>query len=127
MIVHRAPFADQVTVLDAQGRVKDNGTSGEAISALGFAKNEEKRTSHQKNDGVREQEEGVTKLETMLATKRIEADSTRRLGDWSMYNFYAQATGWSTLTRFSIAMVVFAFCGAFPRKCPSAYAYPLPS
>jgi hypothetical protein len=54
-----------------------------------------------------------------------EMDSTRRLGDWKVYGFYAKAAGRITLAIFFIAIAFYAFCTSFPSKSYSVPVFSL--
>ncbi|KAK0370729.1 ABC transporter [Colletotrichum limetticola] len=110
----RVPFADDVILLDDEGRIKDN----EAVTKV-----DRQPSSSSKHAGTSDSESvkvppiTITNDKppaTVLGLLEDQADSARQLGDWGMYGFYARAAGWFSLSTFAGAMIVFAFCDSFP-------------
>ncbi|KAK1634372.1 ABC transporter [Colletotrichum phormii] len=111
----RVPFADDVVLLNDEGRIIDNEASMK-VDRLPNSPSKHAGTS----DSVRAALPPMTTTTndkppaTVLGLLEDQADSARQLGDWGMYAFYARAAGWFSLSTFAGAMIVFAFCDSFP-------------
>ncbi|KAK1450990.1 ABC transporter [Colletotrichum cuscutae] len=114
----RVPFADDVVLLNDEGRIIDN----EAVTKV-----DRQPSSSSKRAGTSDSESGkvppmtITNDKppaTVLGLLDDQADSARQLGDWGIYGFYARAAGWFSLSTFAGAMIVFAFCDSFPGNLP---------
>ncbi|TDZ58384.1 ABC transporter atnG [Colletotrichum trifolii] len=106
----RLRFADDVVSLDASGHIKTGNPAN--LSALG----DDQTTSAAKEDlnANATTADNQKSPETVIGLLEEEADSTRQLGDWAMYSFYAKAAGWFSLSAFAGFMVLFAFFDSFP-------------
>ncbi|KXH67726.1 ABC transporter [Colletotrichum salicis] len=110
----RVPFADDVALLNDEGRITDNEASMK-VDRLPNSSSKHAGTSD--SDSVALLPMKTTKDKppaTVLGLLKDQADSARQLGDWGMYAFYARAVGWFSLSTFAGAMIVFAFCDSFP-------------
>ncbi|KAI3540901.1 ABC transporter [Colletotrichum abscissum] len=114
----RVPFADDVVLLNDEGRIIDN----EAITKVTRQPSSSgKRAGTSDSESVKVSPITITNDKppaTILGLLDDQADSARQLGDWGMYSFYARAAGWFSLSTFAGAMIVFAFCDSFPGNLP---------
>jgi hypothetical protein len=53
----------------------------------------------------------------LLNVTQTQADAARQVGDSAVYKYYATAAGYSHLIGFAVAILIFAFCDAFPSEC----------
>jgi hypothetical protein len=110
------PHADEIILLNEKGQVRDTGLPKELNQLPDLSRLEAKRNLEHNAETFQAPELRAQPIETIIATTKLQADSTRRLGDPALYKFYARAAGWLTLTTFCVAMAIFAFCGSFGSK-----------
>ncbi|KAL8369750.1 hypothetical protein RB595_000201 [Gaeumannomyces hyphopodioides] len=122
----RLQYTDEVVVLDSNGQLQDKRAAPSAGEDIGKAvAGDSDLPSGVSPDG--DHDTKVTNDEKPEAQQQVippviasalgapeQTDSTRRLGDSTMYLFYGKAAGWYTLAAFLVAMFVFAFCNSFP-------------
>ncbi|KAK1463361.1 ABC transporter [Colletotrichum melonis] len=114
----RVPFADDVVLLNDEGRIIDNKAVTEVDRQPSSSS---KRAGTSDSESVKVPPITITNDKppaTVLGLLEDQADSARQLGDWGMYSFYARAAGWFSLSTFVGAMIVFAFCDSFPGTLP---------
>ncbi|KAG7047518.1 ABC transporter [Colletotrichum scovillei] len=114
----RVPFADDVVLLNDEGRNIDNEA---AVKVDRLTDSSRKLASTVASDSAALLPMITTNDKpqaTVLGLLEDQADSARQLGDWGMYSFYARAAGWFSLATFAGAMIVFAFCDSFPGNLP---------
>ncbi|KAK1689141.1 ABC transporter [Colletotrichum godetiae] len=110
----RVPFAEDVILLNDEGRIADNEASIK-VDRLRNSPSKHARTSDNDSAALLPMATANGKPPaTVLGLLEDQADSARQLGDWRMYSFYARAAGWFSLSTFAGAMIVFAFCDSFP-------------
>ncbi|CCF44599.1 ABC transporter [Colletotrichum higginsianum] len=110
----RIPFADEVVFLSENGRIIDNETAVKPVKGQDYRKRISDSAEFSKAASPRAGNHIDKPPAIVLGMLEDQADSTRQLGDWGMYSFYAKAAGWCSLSAFASAMVVFAFCDSFP-------------
>ncbi|KXH25809.1 ABC transporter [Colletotrichum simmondsii] len=108
----RVPFADDVVLLNDEGRIIDN----ETVVKVGRSTDSPKKHNDTSDSAATLPMVILNEKPpaTVLGLIEDQADSARQLGDWGMYSFYARAAGWFSLSTFAGAMIVFAFCDSFP-------------
>ncbi|KAF2157808.1 ABC transporter [Myriangium duriaei CBS 260.36] len=121
----RAPQADKVIRLSAQGQIVESSIWGEI-----------KDGDHDSDDDLDTSEPTPEpEVATRVVTKAVEveedprqalqdhvpdpleletSDATRRLGDSAMYVAYLRATGYFAMAGFMLGMIIYGFCGSFP-------------
>ncbi|KAL2881878.1 hypothetical protein SGCOL_002614 [Colletotrichum sp. CLE4] len=110
----RVPFAEDVILLNNEGRIAENEASIK-VDRLRNSPSKYARTSDNDSAALLPMATANDKPPaTVLGLLEDQADSARQLGDWRMYSFYARAAGWFSLSTFAGAMIVFAFCDSFP-------------
>ncbi|KAF6795321.1 ABC multidrug transporter [Colletotrichum sojae] len=122
--IRRAPYADQVVLLNERGQISEVGTPAELSSKIEAKLAVFKRTSGMKfasssadiTVAQRNGDESAQPAsgEAAVVDMEYQAQAARRLGDSAVYGFYARSAGVWPLTCFVACMVVFAFCGSFP-------------
>ncbi|KLU87012.1 hypothetical protein MAPG_06018, partial [Magnaporthiopsis poae ATCC 64411] len=119
----RLRYADDIVALDSHGQLQDNRATPASGEDTGKAcalqpdtpSSTGNRDTETTNDGKNEaQQQRITPVIASALDAPEQTDSTRRLGDSTMYLFYGKAAGWYTLAAFLVAMFVFAFCNSFP-------------
>jgi ATP-binding cassette subfamily C (CFTR/MRP) protein 1 len=50
------------------------------------------------------------------ATRALQTDAARQMGDSAVYKFYLESAGWPTIIAFTLGIIVFAFCDSFTSK-----------
>ncbi|KAK2033917.1 ABC transporter [Colletotrichum zoysiae] len=111
---HRLSFADEVIVLSEGGQVVNDTTAGRPARDQFLGKKTVELNNFPEAAPRQAESYDDRPPAVLLGMLEDQADATRQLGDWGMYNFYAKAAGWFSLTAFAGAMVVFAFCDSFP-------------
>lgn len=107
-------YADQITALDSNGRLRCSGPIDEVAPILGFSeiKAEWDALALEPAEEVESADENAPNTAPLEVVKPD--DPTRRLGDSGMYKFYAQSAGAVPLLIFAACMAIYAFGGAFP-------------
>uniref|UniRef100_L2GAL4 ABC multidrug transporter n=1 Tax=Colletotrichum fructicola (strain Nara gc5) TaxID=1213859 RepID=L2GAL4_COLFN len=111
---HRLPFADDVVFLNDDGQIKAAELASTASQLSSLVK-PNVVSNNLKDATIDTSGLGNEKPpEAVINALEEQADTTRQLGDWAMYSFYAKAAGWFSLSMFAGFMVVFAFFDSFP-------------
>lgn len=113
----RAPYADQVMLLDDRGHISEADNADQLVpKSHGSGPSHVKDADHESAATERTQQRSQTALagQAMVADMKYQAQTARRLGDSALYGFYAGAVGWSSLALFVASMGIFAFCSSFP-------------
>lgn len=108
--VARIRQADKITQLNERGEVINEGTPDELLEPL----DDDDAQTITSDDLETDIQRTVTFAAIPDEDDEPEEDNTRRLGDSSMYGFYARAAGRHTLVVLAICMAIYAFCQAFP-------------
>lgn len=103
----RIRYADKITQLSGKGEVINEGTPDELLEPL-----DGELHIMESEDVGNDIQHAVTHIATL--EDELEQDETRRLGDTSMYSFYARAAGRGMLASLTVCMAVYAFCQSFP-------------
>ncbi|KAK2049863.1 ABC transporter [Colletotrichum somersetense] len=111
---HRLSFADEVIVISEGGQIVNDTTAGRPARDQFLGKKTVELNNFLEAAPRQAESYDDRPPAVLLGVLEDQADATRQLGDWGMYNFYAKAAGWFSLTAFAGAMVVFAFCDSFP-------------
>ncbi|OHE98019.1 ABC transporter [Colletotrichum orchidophilum] len=110
----RVSFADDVVLLNDEGRMTDNEAAMK-VDQVQHSPKENNSTSEPETTALLPMTPSRDRPPaTVLGLLEDQADSARQLGDWGMYSFYARAAGWFSLSAFTSAMIAFAFCDSFP-------------
>ncbi|KND92186.1 Multidrug resistance-associated protein 1 [Tolypocladium ophioglossoides CBS 100239] len=112
--IARLSYADQIVSLSEKGHLMYTGTPDELRGIMGFADVELTWEANAAPKKLSEEKERPAAARAILDAPKLEEDKTRRLGDSSMYSFYAVAAGRTTLLILAVAMGLYAFCSAFP-------------
>ena len=109
----RLRYADKIIQLDEKGEVINEGRPEEMLEPL----SDDSTLQPEMEDKL----EVLAKAQVATAVQQVEEeeDETRRLGDSTMYLFYAQAAGRGMLVSLAICMAVYAFCQSFPSMSQS--------
>lgn len=101
--VHRLPSADLIVCLDADGRVREQGSYGALASSNGYVRSLQAHVKQQQGPiDLRESHPTVEPTDTTLIVNRAvpipdqsdDPDSARRTGDWSTYKHYFGSCGY---------------------------------
>ncbi|CAM1501184.1 Fc.00g103460.m01.CDS01 [Cosmosporella sp. VM-42] len=111
--VRHASYADQVVLLNDKGQIRHQGGPEGLNQVLGLSETETRWNRRDKAEATQSPFDSQRAV-AVVANMEVQADASRRVGDSTMYSFYARAAGWFTIISFFFSMAVFAFCHSFP-------------
>jgi hypothetical protein len=108
--VIRLRYADWITQLDEKDEIIHEGRPEEMLEPL--------QDGHDMEPEYEDKLEVLAKTQLATAVEPLEEeeDEMRRLGDSTIYLFYAKAAGRAKLVSLAICMTIFASCQSFPSK-----------
>ncbi|CAI7603846.1 hypothetical protein PCG10_001957 [Penicillium crustosum] len=116
--VKRLPYADHIVVLEANGRICEQGSfaalnkTGGYVSSFGLGLPDWEYKAKRFSDSP-----SYSTVDTILKEKEAlieEPENLDRGGDLGIYTYYIDAIGWLPAIIFMIAMAGFVFCISFP-------------
>ncbi len=123
-------LADNIIVLGADGRIAEQGTFEQLRSRGGFVSklllNPELLKSRTAETGANDKTNQKTKTAAVIpkaphgATPNDVEDLTRRVGDLSVYKYYARSIGWKIASVNITCSLIASICQTFPCKYFSA-------
>jgi ATP-binding cassette subfamily C (CFTR/MRP) protein 1 len=110
------PYADQALILNERGEIQVIGPPDKIENLESLHEIMESPIKQHQTATFPRHDVSTESIGTVSKLLITDTDSSRRLGDWRVYGFYAKASGRITLAIFFIALALYAFCSAFPGK-----------
>jgi hypothetical protein len=127
LLVRHLSLADNIIVLDANGRISEQGSFKDLHSQDGFISKImlhpeilEQGSSKQPNEEVSTKKASQTPRIVPGPTPNDIAERTRRVGDFSVYKYYFAAIGWKLGSSIVLMAVIFMITGNFPCEFESS-------
>lgn len=120
----RLPYADHIVALDGNGRISEHGDFTLLNATGGYVSSftlpppgwDYKPEQNDLTAGTSVSNYVYCAAVPDATAQAIEADSSRRTGDVSIYLYYVNSVGWIPTIIFVVTITSFVFCITFPSK-----------
>lgn len=112
-IVQRLAYADQIIILDSEGRIADEGSSNEVIASA----KEMVFSSSKKDQSAGPSIDTGLDISRVLSLEEAPTGEDRRTGDTAVYKYYIQTVHPFSASIFFAACTLFVVGLTIPRKC----------
>lgn len=116
----RLPYADHIVVLNAEGRIAEQGNfhvlsaTGGYVSSFNLPRPDWDYCVEEST--LKTVPKPTADQNTIQTSEDLEAEANRQTGDFSIYRYYLGSVGWLPIMIFVVCISSFIFCISFPSE-----------